>query len=117
MFKKNCDLILWIYALLSRPLKLSGGENIFKISRIAFEYGPPELNLYKHVAKKTHFIWNMAKENFILKDEGEPTDGLLVLHIDGINILENCLKIFDFEQDEDSLHKGYFLYFHIFLYL
>lgn len=48
----------------------------------------------------------MAKENLNLKDEGEPIDGFLVLHIDGEYILENCLKIFDFEQDEDSQQEG-----------
>lgn len=53
----------------------------------------------------------MAKESLILRDEGEPADGFLVLHIDGANILENCLKIFDFEQEEDSLQEGHFLNF------
>lgn len=71
-----------------------------------FEYGPPDLNLYKHVAEKTHYLWKMAKHNFILKDEGKPKDGFLLLHIDGENILENCLKIFDFEQDKNSQQEG-----------
>lgn len=94
-----------------RSQTLRGGQNNFKISRIVFEYGPPELNLYKHVAKKSHSLWKMAKESLILRDEGEPADGFLVLHIDGANILENCLKIFDFEQEKDSLQEGYFLNF------
>lgn len=78
-----------------------------------FGYGPPELNLYKHVAKKTHNLWEMAKEHFILKDDGEPMDGFLVLHTDGENILENFLKKFDFEHEEESLQEGYFHNFHI----
>lgn len=100
-----------MYASLSRPSNLAGRENNIKISRIAFEYGPPELNLYKQVAKKTHCLWKMAKKNFILKDEGEPTDGFLVLHIDGANISEDFLNFFDFELDGDSLQEGYFINF------
>lgn len=80
-----------------------------------FEYGPPDLNLYKHVAKKTHSLWKTAKENVILKDEGEPIDGFLVLHIDGENILENCLEIFDFELDEGSQQEGNLYNFNLLL--
>lgn len=97
-----------MYALLSRPSNPGGRENNIKISKIVFEYGPPELNLYKHVATKTHCLWEMATNKFILKVEGEPTDGFLVLHRDGENISEDFLNFFDFEQEGDSLPEGNF---------
>lgn len=92
--------------MLSRSSNPDGRENNIKISKIVFEYGPPELNLYKHVATKTHCLWEMATNKFILKVEGEPTDGFLVLHRDGENISEDFLNFFDFEGD--SLPEGYF---------
>lgn len=67
-----------------------------------FEYGFLDFNLYKYVVKKIYSFWKMVKENFILKDEGEFIDGFFVFYIDGENILENCLEIFDFELDEGS---------------
>lgn len=104
-----------MYVMLLRSRTLRGGENNFKISRIVFEYGPPELNLYNHVAKKTQSLWKKTKDNLILKDEGEPIDGFLVLHMNGVNIFENCLKAFDFEPDKEILQEGYLYNFHIFL--
>lgn len=75
-----------------------------------FEYGPPELNLYIHVAWKLHCLWKMAKEHLIFKDDSEPIDGFLLVTVDGENNLEHFLKKFDFEQDEESLQEGIFIY-------
>lgn len=80
-----------------RLLILRVGKNNFKILKIVFEYGFLDFNLYKYVVEKIYYFWKMVKYNFILKDEGKFKDGFFLLYIDGENILENCLKIFDFE--------------------
>lgn len=89
------------------PPKSSPEEFGLKTSRIRFEYGPAELNLYKNVAKRANTLWKKAKEKFIfVTDEGEPMDGLFVIHSVGVNILDHCLKIFDFDQDGEQ-HEGF----------
>lgn len=72
-----------------------------KFSRIVFDYGPPQLNLYKYVAEEAHFIWENTKEkHFMLKDAGEPIDGFMLIHEDGDNAIESCLETFDFDFDQ-----------------
>lgn len=83
-----------------------------KFSRIVFDYGPPQLNLYKYVAEEAHFIWENTKEkHFMLKDAGEPIDGFMLIHEDGDNAIENCLETFDFDfdQKEKTFLEGFYL--------
>lgn len=64
--------------------------------KIIFEFGPPELNLFKYISKKASILWEEAKEKCILKDSGKPTDGLLLI-CGGEGHVEDCLKIFGFD--------------------
>lgn len=94
------------------PPKSSPEEFSLKTSRIRFEYGPAELNLYKNVAQRAHTLWKKAKEKCIfVTDEGEPMDGLFVIHSIRVNILDHCLKIFDFDQDGEHHNEGFLFLF------
>lgn len=64
------------------------------------------------MAKRANALWKKAKEKLIfVTDEGEPKDGLFVIHSIGVNILDHCLKIFDFDQDEEQRDEGNIFYF------
>lgn len=73
--------------------------NVFSLQtfQITFEYGPPQLNLFRYVTKKASTLWKEAKEKCILKDEGEPIEIFhLICEQDDSNV-ETCLKRFGFD--------------------
>lgn len=77
-----------------------------KILRFVFDYGPPELNLFKYVAEEAHFLWEKAKKLLILRDQGEPTDGFILIQTNDDSAVDHCLKKFDFDVDDDEEATG-----------
>ena len=78
----------------------------FQTSRIDFEYGPPELNLYDYVAEEARFLWTKARTYFILKPESEPKKGILLFHIQGEDLSNLCRKHMEFDLHSTTLSKG-----------
>lgn len=76
--------------------------------KITFEFGPPQLNLFRYITKKSGILWKDAKEKCILKDGGKPTDGLLLIFEDDESTIDECLKVagFDVYQHEELLETG-----------
>lgn len=71
--------------------------SILQAYRVTFEYGPPQLNLYGYVTQRASILWKKAKEICMLKDDGNPTNGFLLLcGVDEKNV-EDCLKRFGFD--------------------
>lgn len=68
----------------------------FQLYKIIFEYGPPQLNLFKYVTKKALILWKEAREKCILKDDGQPTDEFLLMCGENGNA-EDCLRMFGFD--------------------
>lgn len=89
-----------------RPSKTGSDEHSFKVLRFLFDYGPPELNLFKYVAEEAHFLWEKAKKLFILRDQGEPTDGFILIQTNDDSAVDHCLKKFDFDVDDDEEATG-----------
>lgn len=87
-----------------------GRRNVSSLQtyKIIFEFGPPQLNLFRYISKKSGIIWKDAKEKCILKDGGKPTDGLLLICEDGETTINKCLKVagFDFYQHEKLLENS-----------
>lgn len=65
--------------------------------KIIFEFGPPQLNLFRYITKKVGILWNEAKEKCSLKDGGKPTNGLLLVCEDDERTVNDCLKIVGFD--------------------
>jgi hypothetical protein len=74
-------------------------------SLITFEYGPPELNLFKYIAEESSFLWRKTNEIYTLNKDGEPSDGLLLVHEDSENAQEVCLRLFEFVPQTTSSNK------------
>lgn len=68
-----------------------------QIYQITYEYGPPQLNLFRYVTKKASTLWKEAKEKCILKDEGKPTEIFYLICGEDENNVEDCLKGFGFD--------------------
>lgn len=69
------------------------------VTKVIFDYGPPELNLFKYVAVEADFLWENVKKLHNLKDYYEPLDGLVLIHDDDCDIAERYLKMFQFDVD------------------
>lgn len=93
-----------------RPSNTGSDEHSIKILRFVFDYGPPELNLFKYVAEEAHFLWEKAKKLLILRDQGEPTDGFILIKTNDDSAVDHCLKKFDFDVDDDEEATGEGLY-------
>lgn len=68
-----------------------------QIYKIVFEYGPTQLNLFRYVTKKANILWQKAQEKCILKDDGKPLDGFLLIHRDDDGNVTDCLKTYGFD--------------------
>lgn len=62
-----------------------------------FEYGPPQLNLFQYVTKKTSTLWRKAKEKCILKGSGKPMEGFFLMSEEDESIIQDSLKRFGFD--------------------
>lgn len=69
------------------------------VTKVIFDYGPPELNLFKYVAVEADFLWENVKKLHNLKDYYEPLDGLVLIHDDDCDIADRYLKMFQFDVD------------------
>lgn len=76
-----------------------GRQNVSSLHtyKIIFEFGPPQLNLFRYVTKKVGILWNEAKEKCSFKDGGKPTNGLLLICEDDERTLNDCLKVVGFD--------------------
>lgn len=76
-----------------------GGQNISSLQtyKIIFEFGPPQLNLFRYITKKVGILWKEAKEKCNLKDGGKPTNGLLLISEDDERTVNDCLKVVGFD--------------------
>lgn len=68
----------------------------FKFYKVIFEYGPPQLNLFRYVTKKSLILWKEANGKCILKDDKKPTDEFLLMCGDNADA-EDCLRMFGFD--------------------
>lgn len=87
-------------------------ETILKATKIIYDYGPPELNLFKYLAEEAHFLWE--KENESHKDENEPMKGIVLIHDDDTDIKERCLHFFGFDLRSNKLERGLLVFFSIY---
>lgn len=76
-----------------------GGQHISSLQtyKIIFEFGPPQLNLFRYITKKVGILWKEAKEKCNLKDDGKPTNGLLLISEDDERTVNDCLKVVGFD--------------------
>lgn len=76
-----------------------GGQNISSLQtyKIIFEFGPPQLNLFRYITKKVGILWKEAKKKCNLKDGGKPTNGLLLISEDDERTVNDCLKVVGFD--------------------
>lgn len=82
----------------------------FQINKMLFEYGPTQLNLYKHVIKKANILSQKTQEKCILRVGGKPLDGFLLIHRDDDDgNVTDCLKTHGFDlYQQEKLFKGKF---------
>lgn len=83
-------------------------EPILKATKIIYDYGPPELNLFKYLADEAHFLWE--KENEKHKDDNEPMNGIVLVHDDDTKIAERCLHLLGFDLRSNELERGLIFY-------
>lgn len=81
---------------------------IIKATKITYDYGPRELNLFKYVAEETHFLWEKAKGKN--NNDNEPSNGIVLIHDDDTEIEERCLQFLDFDIPSEKLERGLYLY-------
>lgn len=86
----------------SRRPKISTLQHSF----ITFEYGPPELNLYKYVAEELSFLWRKIKETYTLKKGSEPLDRLILIQGDSENVQNLSMEHFDFDPETTRCNIG-----------
>lgn len=79
-------------------------EAFLKATKIIYDYGPPELNLFKYLADEAHFLWE--KENEKHKDDNEPMNGIVLIHDDDTKIAERCLHFLGFDLRSNELESG-----------
>lgn len=79
-------------------------EAFLKATKIIYDYGPPELNLFKYLADEAHFLWE--KENEKHKDDNEPMNGIVLIHDDDTEIAERCLHFLGFDLRSNELESG-----------
>lgn len=87
-----------------------GRQNVSSLQtyKIIFEFGPPQLNLFRYITKKAGILCKEPKEKCSFKDGEASTDGLLLIcENDEMNVNE-CLKDvgFDVYQFERLLEGG-----------
>lgn len=82
-------------------------ETILKATKIIYDYGPPELNLFKYLAEEAHFLWE--KENERHRYANEPMNGIVLIHDDDTDIAERCLHYFGFDLRSNNLESGWFI--------
>lgn len=68
--------------------------------QITFEYGPPQLNLFRYVTKKASTLWRKAKEKCILKGCGKPMEGFFLMSEEDKSIIQDSLKKFGFDKNQ-----------------
>lgn len=68
--------------------------------QITFEYGPPQLNLFRYVTKKASTLWRKAKEKCILKGCGKPMEGFFLMSEEDKSIIQDSLKRFGFDKNQ-----------------
>lgn len=99
-----CD---YIYNLFNsyRPQPERKNEPSLQTYKFIFEFGPPQLNLFRYITKKAGILWKEAKEICILKASGIPTEGPLLICKDDESNVNDCLKVagFDVYQQEKLL--------------
>lgn len=80
------------------------------VTKVIFDFGPPELNLFKYVAVEANFLWENLKKFHNLKDYYEPLDGLVLIHDNECDIAEGYLRMFHFDIDLSTgdIGKGKF---------
>lgn len=86
------------------PSKKEIVKPILKATKITFDYGPPELNLFKYLAEETHFLWE--KENERYTNDNEPMNGIVLIHDDESEIAERCLHFFGFDLPSNTQESG-----------
>lgn len=85
------------------PLQRRPNVSNLQTYQITFEYGPPQLNLFRYVTQKASILWRKAKEKCILKDNGKPMEGFLLMSGEDESIVRDSLKRFGF--DKNKLEK------------
>lgn len=100
----NVDPYLKLNDFNSRsPLQRRPNVSNLQTYQITFEYGPPQLNLFRYVTQKASTLWRKAKEKCILKDNGKPMEGFLLMSGEDESIVRDSLKRFGF--DKNKLEK------------
>lgn len=57
--------------------------------------------------KKANILWQKAQEKCILKDDGKPLDGFLLIHRDDDGNVTDCLKTYGFDvYQQEKLFEG-----------
>lgn len=80
------------------PLEGEPNVPILQTYLNTFEYGPPELNLFRYVTNKASTLWRKAKEKCILKGSGKPMEWFFLMSEEDESIIQDSLKRFGFDK-------------------
>ncbi|XP_062598821.1 uncharacterized protein LOC134260269 [Saccostrea cucullata] len=105
------DPIPWKRVRVNSPPTLNERSHILRPFYVTFEYGAPELNLYKRISSEVQYFWK--KEREALKTVPEPKDGIYFIIDDKENAKKLCLEFFQFstkttqykQYEEESFDK------------